>query len=252
MSLDEAVLNSQEFKDAVAEAAKKAISEQHQGLLDKRDELLGSLRTTKDELETLKQKNKDADDAVERQRLKTLQEEGKFEELLKAKEKTYKEQLDAKDARYSTLYDELKKTKVDAKLSDAIASAKGVPELLKPHMSVRVKMDENFHVQVLKPNGEPMLNQNGDYASVTDLVNEYKQDPIYGRAFEANTQSGTGARGGERVGGGDGKGTNPFEMVKDPETGKESRRNITEGMRLYKENPEKARRMAEEVGFKLD
>ena len=76
----------------------------------------------------------------------------------------------------------------------AIAAAKGVPELLPPHVQKHVKVDENYNVQVVDAKGDPRVNGKGEPLSISDLIAEMKATEVYGRAFEGSGQSGSGMR----------------------------------------------------------
>ena len=86
---------------------------------------------------------------------------------------------------------------VDAQATAAIAEAKGIPQLLLPHIKGRVKvLEENgqFKVQILNAAGGQMVaDAAGTPATFKHLIDEFKADPIYGRAFEGTGASGGGA-----------------------------------------------------------
>lgn len=86
---------------------------------------------------------------------------------------------------------------VDAAAATAIASAKGTPELLLPHVQRQVRVVEEhgeFSVKVVDARGEPRVNAKGDPLSIAELVSEMRQSEIFGRAFEGTGQSGSGTR----------------------------------------------------------
>lgn len=84
-----------------------------------------------------------------------------------------------------------------AEIASVIAKHKGVPELLSHVVSSRVEAsltDEGKITLVVKNvDGSPMF-KNGKEASVEDLITEIKANPIFGRAFDADTNTGSGAR----------------------------------------------------------
>lgn len=127
----------------------------------------------------------------------------------------------------------------------AVSAAEGDPELLMPFLKSRIKstMDEagNVKVDVLKADGTPMLNANGDAAGLTDLVNEYKNSERFGVMFKASNKGGSGAGNGN---GAPGLANNPFK--------KGATFNVTEQMKLYKSNPTLAKSLALAEGIKLD
>lgn len=135
---------------------------------------------------------------------------------------------------------------LDAEITKAVTEAKGVPELLghviRGQLDVQRTDGNKFNLRVLGPDGQPRIKDSqGNPYALSDLVADLKQDPKYGRAFEASGAAGSGATGssGSRGGGA----ANPF---------KADSRNVTEQMRLAKENPAEAKRLAAEAGVKLD
>lgn len=133
---------------------------------------------------------------------------------------------------------------LDSEITRAIIAAQGTPELLghvvRAHLDVERDDDGRFRLRVLGPDGQPRIkNSSGDPFGLDDLVEELKADPKYGRAFDAPNRTGGGAPHNSRTAS---VGVNPFK--------KESR-NLTEQMRLMREQPETARRLAQEAGVSL-
>lgn len=84
---------------------------------------------------------------------------------------------------------------IDSQATAAIAGAKGVPDLLLPHVQRHVRVvEENgeFQVRVVDAKGDPRVNGKGDPLSIPELVAEMKSTEIFGRAFEGSGQSGGG------------------------------------------------------------
>jgi hypothetical protein len=90
----------------------------------------------------------------------------------------------------------LAKYLVDSAAVSAIAAAKGAHELLLPHVRNAVKVIEengDYTVRVVDAAGNPRVDGKGAYLSITDLVSEMRQSPVYGRAFESSGATGGGA-----------------------------------------------------------
>lgn len=90
----------------------------------------------------------------------------------------------------------LAKHLVDAAAVSALAAAKGVPELLLPHIRNAVKViEENgeYAVRVLDSSGSPRVNGKGEFLSITDLVSEMRTSDVFSRAFDASGVTGGGA-----------------------------------------------------------
>lgn len=87
---------------------------------------------------------------------------------------------------------------VDSAAVSAIAAAKGVPELLLPHVRSAVKVVEDngeYHVRVVDAAGNPRVDAKGNFLSIADLVGEMRSSEVFGRAFESSGASGGGASG---------------------------------------------------------
>lgn len=85
-----------------------------------------------------------------------------------------------------------------SEITKAITEAKGVPEFLEHIVAASVKVereeDGRFKLQVLDPAGMPRVKDSKlTPMSLGEFVGELKQDPKYGRAFEPNGATGSGA-----------------------------------------------------------
>ena len=85
----------------------------------------------------------------------------------------------------------------NAEITAAIAKHKGVPELLNHVVSGRIEAkltDEGLvTITVKNADGSPMF-KDGKEATLEHLIAEVKANPIFGRAFDADTTQGSGAR----------------------------------------------------------
>lgn len=80
----------------------------------------------------------------------------------------------------------------------AIVAAKGVPELLLPHVLNQTKFvetdDGKFKVVVVNAQGgERIGDSQGNPMTLTQLVEEMRNNEVFGRAFEASNAGGSGA-----------------------------------------------------------
>lgn len=119
---------------------------------------------------------------------------GEWDKLRAQMNEKHATELKAKDEKLSTVESRLRAEIVDKAAVAAIAAAKGVPELLLPHVQRHVKVDENYNVQVVDAKGDPRVNGKGEPLTISDLVDEMKQTEIFGRAFEGSGHSGSGTR----------------------------------------------------------
>jgi hypothetical protein len=253
MALD---LEDPETKAAIAaaaqEAAKSLIESEHAGLIAKRDELLGINKTLKENLKTF--------DGVDADQFRSMQSEAEkaeedklrankdFDTILSNQQTKLQGVIGDKDASIEKLKGQLHKEKITTVATRALAEAKGSPELLMPHLTNRLSLDDDMAVVVNDKAGGRMFNGQGEPATISDLVDEMKNDPIMSRAFDAGVKSGTGARSSGNSGAAGAGATtagNPFVRDKD------GRWNAFDGMKLVKENPDEARRLADEAGEKI-
>lgn len=151
---------------------------------------------------------KQAQEAQEREK---HQQEGNWQALEKQLVERHQADTQAKDTRIKALETALHSELVESKLTNAIANAKGVPELLIQPMKRAVQVVEleggKFTTKVVDPaTGQPRIGDTkGTPMSLDQLVEEFKANPVYGRAFEAPNNGGTGgAGGGNQVGAGNG------------------------------------------------
>lgn len=142
--------------------------------------------------------------AAEQAEQDRLKKGGEWDKLKGQMTEQHRAELGKKDERISVLTKSLHGRLVDADATAAIAAAKGVPELLLPHVRMAVKVieeDGEFKVRVVDAAGNPRVNGKGEFLSIADLVGEMRQSDVYGRAFEASGTTGGGASGGNAGGG---------------------------------------------------
>jgi hypothetical protein len=169
------------LKSALAKERKLA------GELEKQTKRWATLGKTPDEIEQMleAQAQLEADKAAKA---------GEWDKLRAQMNDKHALDLRTKDETITAMRKRLEAELVDAKAVAAIAAAKGVPELLLPHVQRHVKVDEHFNVNVVDAKGDPRVNGKGEPLSIFDLIAEMKATEIYGRAFEGSGQSGSGTR----------------------------------------------------------
>lgn len=134
---------------------------------------------------------------------------GDWEKLKAQMNDSHAKEIAAKEEQIVNMRKALEANLIDAQATSAIAAAKGVPELLLPHVKAHVKVVEengNYTVAVVDAKGDPRINGKGEPLMITDLVSEMKQNEIFGRAFEGSGQSGTGKEANSAISGGTPKG----------------------------------------------
>lgn len=151
-----------------------------------------SLGKTPEEIQELLEAQRQAEE-------KKLQGAGEFDKLKQQILDQHKVELGKKDETVSKMRSNLERHLVDAQAVAAISELKGVPALLLPHVKSHVKVVEDgdqFVTRVVDASGNPRVNGKGEFLSIKDLVSEMRQDTIFGRAFEPEGTSGSGAQSG--------------------------------------------------------
>lgn len=186
---------------------KEVLNIVNKGLLDKRDELLSKQVEMKRELEKYKGLGVDPDslsnilneygELKQKASVKTEDKVVETDPKLSAKLEFLQSELDAKNNKLSSLQNKLISSAIDSTITNAIAKYEGIPELLKPMLSTRMKteLDDNaqLKITVLNQDGTAMF-KNGEEATVEDLVAELKANEIFAGAFKAKPVSGSGTR----------------------------------------------------------
>lgn len=240
-------LNAPDVQEAIKKAAEEMVKQQNEGLVQNRDQLIKEKRELQDKIKQFD--GIDPDKVREMLKLQEdadnerLRKEKDFDALLEKQAEKMRGEITARDSNIEALTTMLKSEKIESVAMKAITDNKGVPDLLMPHLKSRVRLDDEFNVEVLSREGTPMFTGEGKRAGIGDLVNEYKKDPVFARAFDANVNGGTGARstGNSNVGG---DGVNPFE--RDKNTG---RFDLSAASELRKKDPQRAKALATEAGI---
>lgn len=135
-----------------------------------------------------------------------LEGKGQWEVLQQQLVEKHQKELDAGKARAAHLQSALEARLVDAEATRAIAAAKGVPELLLPHVKAHIKVfeeDGEFVAKVVDAKGSPRIGDTkGTPMTISQLVDEMKATEVFGRAFEASGAGGSGASSNGNSGGG--------------------------------------------------
>lgn len=239
--------------EAVIAAIKKQIEEETTGLKSKNSELLNTNTDLKkltvlieqlggiDKFQTLISSADDASLAQKAADMLKLEADGDITKIKDAHAlqlSNITEQMNA--VKQSTVSKE-----ITNQLRAAIIGGDGITELLEPVLTSRIrgKYNENGSVslEVLNAAGVPMLKDDGTEASLADLVTEMKNNDVFASAFRGTGANGMNSR--ETIGG-ETDTVNYF----DKEGGNF---NLTKAMLQYRDNPTKAKRMAEAAGFKI-
>lgn len=162
----------------------------------------------------LSESEKHQQEAADRER-KELEARGQYEKALADREAAHKAALERetaatrkalaeREAEVVALRTSMQRDKLEAEATRAIASARGVTELLLPHVKAMTRVVDQggtLVVEVLDVNGNPRTKGSGEPFGLSDLVAEMRSSPIFARAFEADGTRGTGSGSGNGVGG---------------------------------------------------
>lgn len=124
-----------------------------------------------------------------------LAQAGEWDTLRKQMSDQHAATLKAESDKVAAAGHAVSKHIVDAQAIAAIAAAKGNTKLLMPFVRGALKAVEvngDYTVQVLNDKGEPRVNAQGNFLSISDLVLEMKSDTSYGPLFESSGASGGG------------------------------------------------------------
>ncbi|MFC3072357.1 hypothetical protein [Shinella pollutisoli] len=179
---------------------------------------LGKERTTREGLERQVVRFKDLDPDKAREALAKLEEltaidpakeadkiaNTKFEAAKSQLLEKHSGELSSRDERIKGLTGTIDGLLREQRATTAIAEAKGSVDLLLPHVlnaTRTVEKDGKFEVEVVDRNGNVRIDGKGNNMDIKGLIAEMKASEVFGRAFEASGQSGSGKLPGN--GGGD-------------------------------------------------
>jgi hypothetical protein len=125
-----------------------------------------------------------------------LEQKGEWEKLKAQLLESHKKELTARDEAVQKMKGTLESYLVDAAATEAIAAAKGIPQLLLPHVKGAVKVieeDGKYQVRVVGPDGSHRMNAKGEFLGIKDFVSEMRESEVFSRAFEGTGTTGGGA-----------------------------------------------------------
>ena len=199
MALDSEVLESEDFKKAVADA----VAAEVKGLKENRDLALEQKRKAREQLEAYGDLT--PDEARELAKAKRKAEEeaakkaGDFDKLKVQLEKAHADQMKQVATERDELQQALEHELIEKAAIEGITEAGGFPKVLKPHVAGRMRLhktdDGKRLAVVLDESGQPALKKGAsnptDFMSVKDFVASLKDDEEFSHAFK-----GAGASGG--------------------------------------------------------
>lgn len=108
---------------------------------------------------------------------------------------TLKSQLTEAETALTSMKTALADAVAKSAIKDAIAKARGVPEVLEPVLRQFLKANPDGTVRVLDSSGAVRVDESGEPLTVDALLAELRERPEYGSVFLANGNSGSGASG---------------------------------------------------------
>ncbi|MEP1076517.1 hypothetical protein NDI52_14035 [Leptolyngbya sp. PL-A3] len=224
------------------QTAVSGLEDEKTKLLAKRDELLATVRKTKDKFtkfEKYVDQDLDIDELIE---IKDKFESGSSD-VKATYEKRYEEDRKRWENRIKALEDERATEKQEAaqekeKSRVALIKSDGIAELSKPQYQVRNPQQfwTLFFEGQVERNDDGKLVMSGDYKSIADRIKALEMEEDNLHHFKASGVSGSGSSAG--VGGVKAK-SNPW---------KKETFNLTEQGRITRENPEEAKRLKAAAG----
>lgn len=173
---------SDALKDATSKANREAAQSRH---LIKAWEKLGK---SPDEIEELLAAHAKAEEDK-------AAKGGEWDKLKLQMVEKHGKELEGERAKGTRLRGTLERHLIDGAATAAIAEAKGVPQLLLPHVRAHVKVveeNDEFVARVVDAKGDPRVDGKGNFMSIGDLVSEMRQNEVFGRAFESSGAGGSG------------------------------------------------------------
>lgn len=164
----------------------------------------------------------DPEDYARLKLLETTEEErkaekkGEWDKLKLQMTDKHQEELGGRDQREAKLLSALERKTIDAEAVAALNASEGNVTLLLPHVKAHVKMVEEdgmFVARVVDDAGNPRVNGEGNFLTVSELVSEMRDQETYATAFKNTVKSGGGTPpGGGAPGPGSKKGVIPSDL----------------------------------------
>ena len=198
MALDASILESEDFKAAVAAAAKEmnaAIEKnRNQALEDKakyRDRLAEYGDITPEEARTLAEAKKKAEQEAARKA-------GDYEALENKLKKDFAKQVEQIAGERDSYKTSLERVLIERDAIEGITDAGGFVKILKPHVIDRMQLqpaeDGTHRAVIVDDKGQPRLKKGAssttDFMSVKEFVDSLREDDEFSHAFRGSGASG--------------------------------------------------------------
>lgn len=182
----------------------------------------------------------------EEEERKAAEKRGEYETLVAKIREKHDGEKKKLESRIADLETWVHRTLPRSEAAEHLVREEGDPVLLLDPIRQRTRIVEErddtgnlrFTLEYLDEKGNPMLGEEGEPATMEDLVRDLKRHRSFGKAFRSNYGHGGGA---SNSGPGGGPTTNPFEKGSE---------NLTEQMRIVRENPALAAELKKRAGRK--
>jgi len=204
--------------------------------VDEMEQKLSEFQKQQEEEERKKAESKEQWSKLE----KDLQE--KHQQQLKAYEEKIQSLSQQNEETISAMQTSLEKEIKGKGIVSAIAENEGNLALLQPHVDPHVKVveeDGTYNARVVDDKGQIRINDKGQPMSISELVSEMKQKPEF---------QGEGIFKKEKQDGGSGSAGNRGSETNTKNPWKKDQFNLTEQMKIFKEDPQLAERLKQEAG----
>lgn len=199
MGSDESVADFTPEQQAAIDAA---VQEQVEGLKKNQAELLKESKAAKAKLAAYDgidpEEYKKLKTAAEEAEKKRLQGEGDYKQLEAQLVKKYEGLLEQEKGVSGRYRSAVEKHLIDAAAAQELAKHSDSPKLLLPHIRSRMKVveqDGEFHARIVDESGNVRVGkgQGSSPMTLSELIEEMKQDKEYAPAFRGTGSSGGGA-----------------------------------------------------------
>jgi hypothetical protein len=190
------------------------IADNEKGLKANQAELLKDVKATKAKLSAYEgvdpEKYKQLEAAAAEAERKKAAAEGDFKSLEQQLTKKYESMIEVERGEKTKLRTSMERNLVDAAAAQELAKHSDSPKMLLPHIRAQMKVveqDGEFYARVVDGNGNVRIGtgQGSAPMSLSELIEEMKQDKEFAPAFRGSGSSGSGAGRSNAGGGGAGK-----------------------------------------------
>lgn len=194
--------DGQQDEAAVAPDIEARIAEATKGLKANRDQALREAKQARERLAAFEgvdpEEFKTLKTAAQEAERKRLASEGDFKSLEKQLVEKYERELENERGTGKKYLTAMERYMIDAAAVSELAKHSDSPKLLLPHVKSRMKVveqDGEFHARIVDENGNVRIGngQGSSPMTLSELIEEMRQDKEFALAFRGSGSSGGGA-----------------------------------------------------------